>query len=422
MGISFKSRGVALLNNPRILRASFQPIQRFRPTIALGRRIVVTRHEDVREVLDRDDVLTVAENNGATMDRVNGPFVLGMDRSAQYDREKGILRQAVHVHDLDRIRGFVRQTAAELVDRAAPEGQIDVVQGLSRPAAVRLVASYFGVAGPDEVTMLRWMRAIFHETFLNVGGDPRVRRAGEQSAAEFHAYMDELISRRKAEGEPGLVAADDFLTRLVRMQARDGTSLSDEGVRRNIGGVVVGAVETTSKAVTHALDELLRRPDALAGATAAAKAGDTAALTGYALEALRFNPLNPVLARHVARQAVLAAGTRRHRSLVPGQSVYAAILPAMFDPSVFEDPSVFKPNRPLGAYLHFGHGLHTCFGEQINLVQIPELLAALLRLDGLRRGPRYSGKIVYDGPFPDHLVVAFDPSEDGPAKEPARAA
>lgn len=256
--------------------------------------------------------------------------------------------------------------------------------------------------------MARWMRAIFHETFLNVGGDPEVRMAGEASGNEFHAYADQLITRRRAQMDVGEQTPDDFLTRLVRLQGDPETRLSDEGIRRNVGGVVVGAVETTSKATAHAIDQLLRHGDAVRRARTAAAAGEADEVGRYAFEALRFNPINPVLARHAARGAVIAAGTRRERYVPAGRTVYAAVLPAMFDPNVFDEPDEFRADRPASAYLHFGHGLHTCFGRFVNAIQIPELTAALLRLENLRLAPGADGRIVYDGPFPDKLLLDFD--------------
>jgi len=57
--------------------------------------------------------------------------------------------------------------------------------------------------------------------------------------------------------------------------------------------------------------------------------------------------------------------------------------------------------------------MHTCFGLYINYVQIPELVAGLVRLPGLRRAPGGAGRLVYDGPFPERLVVAFDKDVGG---------
>lgn len=410
-----KGATVKLANNGALIRKLSWPLLRFKPILSVGKLVVVTRHEDVCEVLARDEDFTVAEGNAATMDRVNGPFILGMDRSPQYLRERSILQRCIHEGDAERIRTFVATTAAELVEASRASGRLDVVQDLARPAAVRLLGSYFGVAGPDEPTMMHWMRTMFHETFLNVGGDPEVRRAGEASAAAFHGYADDLIASRRSQVERGEPTPDDFLTRLVRLQGDPETRLSDEGVRRNVGGVVVGAVETTSKATAHAIDQLLRHGDALRRAQTAASASDVDEVGRYAFEALRFNPINPVLSRHVARATVLAAGTRREHCIPPGRTVYAGVLPAMFDPSVFDRPGEFRADRPAAAYLHFGHGLHTCFGRYVNLIQVPELVAAVLRLENLRRAPGAKGTIVYDGPFPDRLSVDFDTVEEGRA-------
>jgi hypothetical protein len=52
--------------------------------------------------------------------------------------------------------------------------------------------------------------------------------------------------------------------------------------------------------------------------------------------------------------------------------------------------------------------MHQCFGLAINHVQIPEIVAALLRLPGLRRAPGSAGHVALDGPFPERLVLEFD--------------
>lgn len=81
----------------------------------------------------------------------------------------------------------------------------------------------------------------------------------------------------------------------------------------------------------------------------------------------------------------------------------------MFDSKVFNQASRFRSDRPDWAYLHFGYGLHTCFGRYVNVVQVPEVVSAVLRLDNLRRASGRDGRIVYEGPFPDRLLLEFDP-------------
>jgi cytochrome P450 len=128
----------------------------------------------------------------------------------------------------------------------------------------------------------------------------------------------------------------------------------------------------------------------------------------YAWEAVRFNPHTPLMARRCARDTVVAAGTPRERRVPAGASMLVGTLSAMFDPDGFPDPGRFRIDRDVRTYLHFGWGMHQCFGLGINLVVIPEIVGALLRLPGLRRAPGRAGRVSLDGPFPERLVLEFD--------------
>lgn len=396
-----RDRVVDWLARPVVLRPVFTGLRHVAPVLTIGGRVVVSRHADVVDVLRRDEEFTVAESNAPTMVRWNGPFFLGMDRGERYDRESGALRRAAPATDVNRVRDLVATSAGELIASARPSGRVDVVGEFARVAAVRTVARYYGVPGPDEVTMMRWMRALFDAVFLDNG--KRANRAAELTVAEFRPYLEGLISRRRAAVEAGEPVPDDVLTRMVSMRA-DEPWLDDDAVRRCIGGVIVGAVDTTSKAVAQVVDELLRRPMALDGARQAALAGDLDRVRGYAWEALRFLPHAPLLQRS-SRGAPVGG---RARPVPAGKVVLVSVLSAMFDPAGFPQPRAFRPDRPEEGYLHFGHGMHTCFGRAVNRVQIPALVAAVLALPGLRRAPGGEGRLVFDGPFPDRLIVEFD--------------
>jgi cytochrome P450 len=327
-----------------------------------------------------------------------------MDASPQYDRENATLHEAVRREDLESIRQFVAQAAGELVAATRARRRIDVVNGFARVVATRLVASYFGMPGPNDPTMMRWMRDIFHYIFADLTNGQDVKQDALNSSVELHAHMDAQIALRKSQVSDGI---DDVLGRLLALQNAAHPWLDDLAVRRNLAGVIVGAVDTTSKFVTLAIDELLRRPERLAGARECALKGDIEGVRGYAWEAVRFNPHHPLQVRYCAQAAQIAQGQPRAKKIPANSSVYLATLSAMFDPDVFTKPGEFNPQRQTD-YLHFGYGMHTCFGKAINGIQIPELLAALLRLPNLRRAPGQAGQILYDGPFPNRLVLEFD--------------
>lgn len=61
--------------------------------------------------------------------------------------------------------------------------------------------------------------------------------------------------------------------------------------------------------------------------------------------------------------------------------------------------------------LRFSLAMHcTCFGEHIARVMVPVVIESLLRAKGLRRAAGSKGRLRYDGPFPDRLIVEFEPS------------
>jgi cytochrome P450 len=402
-----KEKLLNLLTSPRFLRPLFTLLRKTFPILVIGKRALVTRHPDVVEVLSRDTDFTIAEINEARINACDGPFILGMDRSPQYDTESAILRETVRHDDLERIRGLVRQNANDMVATALPAGQIDVVNGLARVVAMRTVDSYFGIPAPDNsVSMMGWMRDIFHDIFANPTSDPIVHQQALRSSEQLRHHMDQVIATRKANlHEPD--QPDDVLGRLLLLQNPAHAWLDDRSVRRNLGGMILGAVDTTSKFATLAIDELLRRPTGLAGARGAASAGDMPLVRNYVYEAVRFNPHHPAQVRFCNRETELAAGTPRARRISAGTMVYVATLSAMFDPEVFIEPLAFRADRQT-EYLHFGFGMHRCFGLAINGVQIPEIVAALLRLPNLRRASGSAGRIAFDGPFPNRLMLQFD--------------
>jgi cytochrome P450/glutathione S-transferase len=390
---SFRQSLTRLIAGPSLLRPLFALLRLLRPVWSLGKQAFITRHSDVIECLTRDKDFTIAELNAGRMNRISGPFILGMDASPDYDREAAAIRGVVKPGDLDWIRQIVRQAASQMIEAARPSGRLDIAGNYSRVAATRVVADYFGVPGPSERILMHWMRSLFWDVFLNRDDQPLVRAAADRSARQLREYLTSLIAEKSRE-----TGNDDLLGRLVRSGALDA-----DGVRRNITGIIVGAIDTTVTATVNAFDVLLSDPAALAQTRLAAQTGQATQLRQCCYEALRFKPQTPALLRHSRAEITLSSGAR-----VPaGFTVLPLTLSAMFDKQAFPDPGRFLADRPIENYLHFGYGMHTCYGMMINGVQIPELIAPLVTLPGLRRASGRFGRTLHEGPFPDRLVVEF---------------
>jgi cytochrome P450 len=192
------------------------------------------------------------------------------------------------------------------------------------------------------------------------------------------------IARRRASGELGV----DMMGALLR-----GGKLDDDGVRRTLGGMLVGSIDTTASCVAKIVSVIAMQP-ALAQCFAD-DVDDEVRFAGWCREALRLWPHNPI----VLRQAV--AGTRlADVDIRDGDQIIAWTQAAMLDTAAFPDPKQLRPDRPTGAYLHFGGGLHPCAGRAVNAFQIPALVGALVR-----RGIKSTGSMQWAGPFPDRLPL-----------------
>jgi cytochrome P450 len=237
---------------------------------------------------------------------------------------------------------------------------------------------------------MRAARAVFHETFLNLNGDAGVQAAGRAAGAEVAAWIAEAVALRGGCPTP----LGDLLDRLLA-QVKD-KALRAEEVPWIAAGLLVGAIDTTATAVANIVVEAVRDRALLAAMTT--DVDDPRRLLGWCLEALRRRPHNPLVLRETAGDTPFAGTTIRART-----RVWALTLGAMQDARVFPDPGRLDPARPLDLYLHFGGGLHRCSGRQLNVRNIPALVAPLLR-----RGVQGPADLRFRGPFPDRLVVKLE--------------
>jgi cytochrome P450 len=397
-----------LTEHPAVADEALAVLREIRPILLTHGFALVTRFDDVCEVLEHPLQFTVTKYT-EKMRPLAGDFILGLDATPQYDHDVSVLRLAIPRDDVPAVGAMAAERARALVDAARPSGRIDVVRDLCDRVPAAVVAEYLGVPGPDERTLIAWSRILFWEIFANVQDDAEVASQAATAGREFGRYLDEVIATRRAElaGDGRSSGRDDVLTRLLRMQACPSSSFDDAEIRTNLFGLIVGLIPTTSKATALAIDALLRRPPALAGAQQAAASGDDGVLSAHVFEAMRLCPQAPGLFRVCATDYVLAEGTSREVLIPEGTVVLASTQSAMMDGKVLEHPGEFRLGRPAWRQLHFGIGPHTCFGQYINRVQIPAIVAALLRAGPVRPATGDAGTIRFGGPFPASMTVEF---------------
>ena len=388
-----------------VLPFGFAVLRRWWPIPHFGNTYAVTRYDDVREVFAADTAFRVPYK--PNLDVITGcePFFLGMDRTAEYDAQVAAMCRVVRRDDLAGLGDRAEVMAETIVTNAG--GRLDVV-GLVRRVTFDLLAGYFGVPEPEEGHLDVWATRLFEFQFTGSPSDHDLRTQVDLIAPALREHIDGEIARRK-QSAPGQAGAggDDVLARCLAEQAAGTPGFTDVEIRTAVLCMIVGGPPQPPMVVPQAMEQLLRRRE-LAQAVEAARSGNDPWLAKIVLEAMRFDPLAPGLPRVATREWTVARGTPRERTIPQGATVIAAFASAMMDPRRVPDPATFDWNRRPHEYIHFGHGLHECFGRHINAATLHRMLKPLLRRPGLRRAPGPEGQLSKNGAFAERLVVLFD--------------
>jgi cytochrome P450 len=411
----------------------FKTLRERRPILVTSEATVVTLLDDCVEVLNQPAVFTA---------RLYAPkmfeFFMSHDDDAFHTREKSIMQGFLNRDDLVDVRAMVGRIADDLI--AAAGGRLEAVNGYTRLVPATIVRDYFGLTGEPLANLIEWSYWNQADTFYN---QPFHDHTAEQRQhiIDEHArtskalghYIVGLMTMRivavKAEAarrfgfapwywlrgavrwlsgrkDDGLT--DDIVTRMLRSHFANAVEFDLKRIGVNAGGLLIGAIETTSQAVAQSLAYLLANPALLDQARAAAAANDPTAFDAIVFETLRFVPISPFLFRQTSREAVIARGTPRETTVAAGTTVLVATQSAMFDTRAFANPDAFEPGRNWYHQFHFGYGAHECLGRYVGAVMIPEMVRRLVLCKGLRA----NAPIDYEG---GHLPQKYELSWHAPS-------
>jgi cytochrome P450 len=371
--------------------------------LRFGTRFVATRYDEVCEVFLNDPSFRVPYADKLNVIMGGHPFFLSMDDTQQYRDDTEAMLKVIRITDIPgRLIPAVERLGEQIVVSAG--GQLEVVDSLVRRITFDVYRDYFGIPDPPGEDLRIWATRLFEFQFVDMGNDPKLRAEVDDIAPKLRNHIQGLIEARRASG----VLKDDVLGRCLTMQAAATPGFDDGQIRSSLLGFIVGGPPQPPMVLPQAMEQLLRRPDALAGAQKAACENDDSLLAGYIFEAMRFDPLAPFLPRVATKESTIAAGTRRAVKVPAGAKVFVAFSSAMMDERRLPNPKAFNPRRLPHEYIHFGYGLHQCFGIHMNNALLPLMLKALLKRPGLRRAPGSLGRLLKRGAFSDKLHVNFD--------------
>lgn len=377
----------------------FRLLRWLKPVPHFGKIYVATRYDDVREVFATDPAFGVTYKDKLDVIMGGEPFFLGMANTPQYQADTAAMRKVMKREDLPRLAADVEARAEAIV--AGAGGRVEVVDTLVRRATFDFLADYLGVPEPPGGDLRVWGTRLFEYQFV-ASDEPLVEEV-KVIAPALRAHIQNQIELRR--DKPG---ADDVLGRCLKLQKAGEPGFSDAQIRTALMGFIVGGPPQPPMVVPQAMEQLLRRPEALRGAQAAARAGDDVLLAGYVREAMRFDPLAPGLPRIALEDWTIGKGTKHEQRVPAGSTVIAAFASAMRDGRRVSDPERFNPRRLPHEYIHFGYDLHQCFGIHINNATLHLMLKPLLKRQNLRRASGAAGTLRKNGAFAESLTVEFD--------------
>lgn len=407
----------------------FKELREKRPILVTPECTLLALFDDVTDVLNMPKVFTVELYVAKMAD-----YLMAHDDDALHTREKSIMMGLLNRDDLPQVRAMVANIGKEILDKA--NGRIEVVNDYCRMAPATLVQDYFGLTGADRKDLIEWSYWNQYNTFHNQSFDllpeelsKSVTNHQKEVSDKLGKYIAGLILRRlpKAKVEQVLSTlltplcllkkllgkhssqadkklTDDIVSRMLRSTYPHTVDFDIKRLGINAGGLLIGAIETTSQAVSQVIQFLLERPELLSKAVDAAKMDDPKAFDNIVWEALRFVPIAPYMFRKTAGEYTVAKGTAHATTIRPGTIILTLTQSAMFDPKAFESPDEFIPERNWYHYFHFGFGSHECLGKYVGMVLIPEMVRQVL----LRPGIKAADSIDYkSGPFPEQYDLTW---------------
>jgi cytochrome P450 len=332
------------------------------------RVVSIFRYEDVQETLRDDARFSNAPNQvlraaiAPELQEVIPPSMLVTD-GEEHSRLRALVNKAFTPRIVSRLEGRMHALAEELVEAAVAQGESDLVQSLTYPLPVTVIAEIIGIPARDRAQFKAWSdRAVANLGVAFLGGfDAERVKAQIALRQEMRAYLIPLAEERKR------APREDLMTGLVQAEL-DGSRLSHDEMLQMLILLLVAGNETTTTLIQNIVLELLAHPTWMERVRA-----DRSLVPGVIEETLRHS--SPV--QFAPRRSLVH--TQLHDvAIEPNDFVLCWIGSANRDPRVFEDSETFDPTREKSPHIAFGFGPHYCLGANLARLEARVALEALL--------------------------------------------
>jgi len=270
-------------------------------------------------------------------------------------------------------------------DDALAKRTVDLVQALTYPLPVTIIAEIIGVPTEDNARFKDWSDKLVENLGTGLFAPPN-RETLERNRAiveDLGEYFRRLVELRRTDPR------EDLLTGLSQAEL-EGSKLSFDELLQMLILLLVAGNETTTTLIGNTVLTLLEHPAELARVRR-----DPELVPSAIEEVLRFSSPVQLDPRRATRDAELCGEKVRE-----GEMVISWLGSANRDDSVFREPDRFDVGRRENRHLAFGFGTHYCLGSNLARLEAQIALRSLL-------AHTKSFELATSSPLPLHRSLVF---------------
>lgn len=320
-----------------------------------GRAWLLTRYEDVLTAFQDKRFVNDRRNVG---DGKSVPLpwwtprlfrllqsVMSAKDMAEHRRLRDLVHKAFTPRRVEEMRASVERIVGRLLDEAAKQPAVDLMEAFARPLPLEVISEMMGVEAGDRVKFHRWT-----SSFVEALGKGPLGLLGQTPKGFLLMRLFRKLIRERRE-QP----RDDLLTALVQAEAQ-GDRLNEEELVSMVFLLLMAGHETTVNLIGLGTLALLQNPGELQ------KLRERPELIDSAIEELlRYTSPVEQPAPRFAREDVELGGQLIRR----GEMVVPVVAAANRDETVFPHPDTLDITRHPNRHVAFGMGVHYCLGAPL---------------------------------------------------------
>jgi cytochrome P450 len=373
---------------------------------------IVTRHADLREIAQQDDIFRSGQRSKTLVDRATDvlvrslaqgkatPFrsLVHMDQP-EHHKHRAVCSRFFAPEGIQEMMPFLQRTAETFAEALeAHRSECDFASAIATPFALTIIMGLLGVPASEHAEMLRITRGLLRSSDPDPNGaSPRLDDTHDRARNwvsvlnAFDRHFTPVIERQRRTPVAGLSS-------IIANGRIDGQLMSHDAMISYFMLLSTAGHDTTAATASMGMWQLAVRGDVLADLKQTPEE-----IPLFVEETLRWASPVQHFIRSAAKDYCLAG-----RKIRKGDLLYLSYLSANHDEKVFESPFTFDHNRRPNPHLSFSVGRHTCLGLHLARAALVALWTAILpRLRNLELSacPQMSQSTFVSGP--KYLPIRF---------------